>query len=159
VAIALKAASAAGVLTLTTSATPSFAANLDTGDQTPTFTVPLTTTASASPAAGWNETITSTQFSTGTHTLASGASTIQAEPTAVCVSTYANCIAPTNAVGYPVSVPAGAGPPAAVKFFNAAAATGAGQFTVTPTITVSVPQDSFAGAYSSTLTLAIVSGP
>jgi hypothetical protein len=159
VAIALKSASATGVLALTTSAPPSFTANLDTGDQTPTFTMPLTTTASVSPALGWNETITSTQFSTGTHTLVIGASTIRAAPTAVCVSAYANCVAPTNAVSYPVSVPAGAGPPAAVKFFNAAAATGAGQFTVTPTVTVSVPQNSFAGAYSSTLTVAIVSGP
>ncbi|MGH3610180.1 MAG: hypothetical protein ACRDRD_19145, partial [Pseudonocardiaceae bacterium] len=114
VAIALKSASAAGVLTLTTSATPSFMADLNSGDQTPTFTVPLTTTASVSPAPGWNETITSTQFSTGTHTLVTGASTIQAAPTAVCMSAYANCVAPTNAVGYPVSVPAGAGPPAAV---------------------------------------------
>jgi hypothetical protein len=159
VAIGLKDASSTGILTLTTSATPSFVANLNGGDQTPTFTVPLTTTASVSPAPGWNETITSTQFSTGTHTLVTGASTIRAAPTAVCVSAYANCAAATNAVGYPVSVPAGAGPPPAVKFFNAAAATGAGQFTVTPTVTVSVPQNSFAGAYSSTLTLAIVSGP
>jgi hypothetical protein len=159
VAIALKSASAAGVLALTTSSSPSFAADLDTGDQTPTFTVTLTTTASVSPAPGWNETITSTQFSTGTRTLATSASTIQTAPTAVCVSANANCLAPTNAVGYPVSVPAGVGPPAAVKFFNAAATTGAGQFTVTPTVTVSVPQNSFAGTYSSTLTLAIVSGP
>jgi hypothetical protein len=159
VPIALKSASAAGVLALTTSASPSFTANLNAGDQTPTFTIPLTTTASVSPAAGWNETITSTQFSTGTHTLVTGASTIQTAPTAVCVSAFANCVAPTNAVGYPVSVPAGAGPPAAVKFFNAAAATGAGQFTVTPTVSVSVPQNSFAGTYSSTLTLAMISGP
>jgi hypothetical protein len=46
-----------------------------------------------------------------------------------------------------------------VKFVNAASATGAGHFTVTPTITVSVPQNSFAGTYTSTLTIAIVSGP
>ena len=49
--------------------------------------------------------------------------------------------------------------PSSISSGNAAAATGAGQFTVTPTVTVSVPQNSFAGAYSSTLTLAIVSGP
>lgn len=159
VAIALKSASATGVLALTTSASPSFTANLNAGDQTPTFTLPVTTTASVSPAPGWNETITSTPFSTGTHNLVTGSSTIQTAPTAVCVSAYANCLAPTNTVGCPVSVPAGAGPPAAVKFFNAASGTGEGQFTVTPTVSVSVPQNSFAGTYSSTVTLAIVSGP
>jgi hypothetical protein len=46
-----------------------------------------------------------------------------------------------------------------VKFFNAAANTGMGQFTITPTIGVFVPQNTFAGTYTSTLTIAIVTGP
>jgi hypothetical protein len=46
-----------------------------------------------------------------------------------------------------------------VKFFNAAANTGMGKFTNTPTIGVFVPQSSFAGTYTSTLTISIVSGP
>jgi hypothetical protein len=58
-----------------------------------------------------------------------------------------------------VSVPAGSGPPTALKFFNAASGSGAGLFTVTPTVSVLVPQNSFAGSYSSTVTVAIVSGP
>jgi hypothetical protein len=157
--ITLKAASAAGVLSVSTSATPSFSANLDTGDQTPTYTVPLTTVASVSPAAGWNETITSTTFSTGTHSLSTTASTITGAPTVACVTAQANCTAATNAVSYPVTVPAGSSQPTAVKFVNAASGTGAGQFTVTPTISVSVPQNSFAGTYTSTVTIAIVSGP
>jgi hypothetical protein len=56
-------------------------------------------------------------------------------------------------------VPAGTTPPTAVKFFNAAASSGMGKFTVTPTIGVSVPQSSTAGTYTSTLTISIVSGP
>jgi hypothetical protein len=159
-AIALKAASAAGLLSVQSSATPSFSANLDTGDQNATYTVPLTTTASVTPAAGWNETITSTQFATsGGQRLSASASTITSAPTAACNSAYANCSAPTNAVTYPLTVLAGSGPPTATKFFDAASGTGAGVFTVTPTITVSVPQNTFAGTYTSTLTLAIVSGP
>lgn len=158
-AIALKAASATGVLSVSTSDAPSFSANLDLGDQTPTYTVALTTIASTSPAAGWNETITSTTFSTGTKSLSTGASTIASAPTVVCDTAYANCTAATNSISYPVSVPAGSSPPTAVKFVNAASSTGAGRFTVTPTITVSVPQNSFAGTYTSTLTIAIVSGP
>ena len=39
------------------------------------------------------------------------------------------------------------------------AATGEGVFTITPTVRVSVPQNSFAGSYASTLTLSVVSGP
>jgi hypothetical protein len=157
--ITLKTATAAGVLSLQTTAAPSFSANLNAGDQTQTYTLPLTTIASVSPSLGWNETITSTQFTSGSHTLPASASTITAAPTAACYSAYANCTAPTNSVTYPVNVPAGAGPPTPVKFFNAANNSGAGQFTVTPTIGVLVPQNSFAGSYASTLMLAIVSGP
>jgi hypothetical protein len=158
-AIALKPASAAGVLSVQTTATPSFSANLNNGDQTVTFTLPLTTTASVSPGLGWNETITSTEFTSASGTLPATASTIAAAPSATCNTAFANCTAPTNAISYPVAVPAGPTAPTAVKFFDAAAATGTGMFTITPTVTVSVPQNSFAGTYTSTLTIAIASGP
>jgi hypothetical protein len=46
-----------------------------------------------------------------------------------------------------------------VTFYNAAANTGMGDFTVTPTVEVSVPANAYAGTYTSTLTLAVVSGP
>jgi hypothetical protein len=157
--IALKSAAAAGTLSVQTSATPTFSGSLDSGDQVLTYALPLTTTSSVAPAPGWNETITSTQLSTGTHALSSGASTITAAPTAACQTAYANCTSPTDSVAYPVGVPAGAGPRAAVKFFNAAALTGAGKFTITPTVSIAVPQNSFAGTYTSTVTIAAVSGP
>jgi hypothetical protein len=47
----------------------------------------------------------------------------------------------------------------AAKFFSAAADSGMGNFTVTPAVDVSVPANSYAGTYSSTLTLAATSGP
>jgi hypothetical protein len=50
-------------------------------------------------------------------------------------------------------------PPTPAKFYNAASATGIGTFTITPTVGVFVPQNSFAGTYSSTLTIAVISGP
>jgi hypothetical protein len=34
-----------------------------------------------------------------------------------------------------------------------------GRFTVTPTVNVSIPGNSFAGTYTSTVTIAAVSGP
>ena len=66
------------------------------------------------------------------------------------------CTDPTNAISYPLAIPAAA---PAVKYFNGAASTGAGKFTNTPTIAVAVPANTRAGVYSSTLTLSAVSGP
>jgi hypothetical protein len=146
-------------LSLSTSAAPSFSDNLDLGDQTPTYTVPITVQDTRGTGAGWNLTITSTQFTTGggtPNTLATSASSLTGATSACAAGT---CTGPTNAIGYPVAVPAGSSPPTAVKFFNSAANSGMGKFTITPTIGVFVPQNSFAGTYTSTLTLAIVSGP
>jgi WxL domain surface cell wall-binding len=150
---------AAGALSVATAAAPTFSANLATGDQTPTYTLPLTATDTTGTGAGWNLTITSTQFTTGggtPHTLAANASTITGVTSACATGT---CTNPTNAVTYPVGVPAAATAPTAVKFFNAAANTGLGSFTVTPAVGVFVPASTFAGSYSSTLTVSIVSGP
>lgn len=143
-------------LSLTTSATPTFSANLDNGDSTPTYTAALTVQDTRGTGAGWNATITSTQFTTGTQTLATNASSMTGV-TSVCTS--GTCTNPTNAIAYPVAVPAATVPPTAVKFFNAAVNTGLGKFTNTPTVGVFVPQTSTAGTYTSTLTLAVVTGP
>jgi len=149
---------AAAALSVSTAAAPTFSTNLNSGDQTPTYTVPLTAIDTRTTGSvGWNLTITSTQFTTGTKTLATNASTIGS-----VTSSCANggiCTNPTNAIAYPVGVPAASTPPTAVKFFNAANTTGVGTFTVTPTVGVFVPQNSFAGSYTSTLTIAVVSGP
>jgi hypothetical protein len=75
-----------------------------------------------------------------------------------CVS-GGTCTSPTNAITYPVTVPAATTAPAAVKVFNSAAATGLGRFTITPTIAVSIPGNAYSGSYASTLTVAAVSGP
>jgi hypothetical protein len=144
---------------LTTSATPSFSVALNGTDRTPTYTAPLTVDNSAVGISltGWNLTITSTQYSTGTgKKLATTASAITAVGV-VCASTCT--VNPTNSVTYPLALPAGSGPPTPVKFFNAAAATGLGTFTITPTVAVSVPANAYAGAYTSTLTVDLVSGP
>lgn len=157
--VALKAASASGELTVSTSAAPTFAASLNSGDTTSTYSAALNTIASLSPPPGWNETITSTTFTAGTHTLPANASAINAVPTIACLTSAANCVAATNTVSYPVAIPAAATAPTAVKFLNASSGTGAGEFTVTPTVTVTVPQNAFAGSYASTVTIQIVSGP
>jgi len=138
-------------LSLTTSAAPSFSANLDSGDSTPTYNAALAVKDTRGTGAGWNATITSTQFTTGTH-----ASSLTGV-TNTCSS--GTCTNSTNSITYPVAVPAAGTPPTAVKFFSSASNSGMGSFTTTPTIGVFVPQNSYAGSYSSTLTLSIVSGP
>jgi hypothetical protein len=148
---------AAGTLSLSTSAAPTFSATLNGTDLTPTYTVPVTINDATGSGTGWNATITSTQFTTGTKTLATTASSITGVTSAAAAGTTTT--APTNAITYPLGVPAAATAPAAVKLFNAAANTGMGQFTLTPTVAVGIPANTFAGSYSSTLTLSSVSGP
>ncbi len=148
-----------GSLSEVTSAAPTFSVTLDGTDKTASYTLPMTATDARGTGAGWNLTITSTQFSTGAggNTLATNASSIQSVSSA-CVS-GSTCTNPTNSVTYPLTVPAGSTPPTAVRFFNAAANTGMGKFTITPTVQVSVPANTYAGTYTSTVTLAIASGP
>lgn len=150
-------ATALAAFTLTAPATASFAVTLNGSDQTRTYAPGLTVTDTTPQSAGWNLTITSTQYTaTGGKTLATTASTI----TATTFSCVSGCTAnPTSSVAYPVAVPAGAGPPAAVKFYNAAANTGRGTFTITPTVTVAVPANTLTGSYTSTVTTALISGP
>ncbi len=149
----------AGTLTLTTSATPSVSSTLDGTDQTPSYTLPMTINDATGSGAGWNVTITSTTFTTGGGTpklLSTSASTATGVSSACAGGT---CTNPTNSIGYPLGVPAGSTAPTAVKLFNAAANTGMGKFTVTPTVGVSIPANTYAGTYTSTVTVAVVSGP
>jgi hypothetical protein len=109
---------------------------------------------------GWNVTITSTQFTTGggsPKTLPTNAST--ATGVSASCAGGATCTPPTNSITYPLTVPAAATAPTAVNLFNAAASTGMGGFTLTPTIGVSILANSFAGTYTSTVTVAVVGGP
>jgi hypothetical protein len=150
----------AGSLSIATSATPTFSVTLNGSDQTPSYTGATTVTDATGSGAGWNLTVTSTQFTTGggtPRTLSTTASTVTGV-TSSCVG-GSTCTNPTNALTYPIAVPAAATPPAAAKYFNAAAATGAGQFTNTPTIAIAVPANTLTGTYTSTLTLSAVSGP
>jgi WxL domain surface cell wall-binding len=151
----------AGTLSESTSATPGFSVTLNGSDQTASYTVPITLIDSRGSGAGWNLTVTSTQFSTGggsPNTLPTSASAITGANSSC--NAGSSCTNPTNSVTYPpLGLPAGSTPPTAVKFFNAATNTGMGKFTITPTVQVTVPANAYAGTYSSTITLAVVSGP
>ena len=139
------------------------AVTLDGTNKTTAYSLGLTVanTPSGGNGAGWNLTITSTTFTSGSHSLSTSASTINSAPAVVCNS---GCpVSPNNTVSYPMTVPAGNSPPAAVKFFDATAGTGtntgSGSYIITPTITIAIPANTFAGTYTSTVNVTIASGP
>lgn len=139
------------------------AVTLNGTDQHATYTIGIAVNDDTGTGNGWNLTITSTQFSTGGscgagHTLSTGASTITSAVSAPNgTGTYTN---PNNSISNTsLGVPAGCPAPTAVKLFNAALNSGMGHFTITPTINITIPANAYAGTYSSTVTLAIVSGP
>ncbi len=130
-------------------------------DQTVNYTLPTTVVDATGTGNGWNLTITSTTFTTGggsPHTLPTNASKIESVASSCAAST--TCTDPSNSVSYPLALPAGASAPSAVKFFNADVDTGMGRFTITPTVSIAIPANTYASSsYSSTITVAIVSGP
>lgn len=147
----------AGSVSLAAATTAAFSDTLDGTDQTVTYQLPLTVIDARGTGGGWNMTVTSTQFNTGTHTLATGASSMTS--IAAACNAGSTCTNPTNAVALPIAVPAAVSAPAAVKFFNSASTTGMGSFTVTPTISVAIPGNAYAGSYASTVTVAVAAGP
>ncbi len=164
-AAALAAATVATASTLTTTATvtgasglslnlpsnPSVSDTLTGSDQTVTYAPVLGFVDARGTGAGWNLTIAATTFSDGAgHSLAAGSVT---GVSSACHS-GSTCTAATNAITYPLTLSG-----TAAKVFNAAANTGLGQVDVTPTVSVAIPGNSYAGTYTSTVTLAAVSGP
>lgn len=163
--LALTAAAAAVASNLTATATvsgtagvslalpgnPSVSDTLDGTDQTVSYAPVLGVIDARGSGVGWNMTISATTFSDGSgHTLAPGAVSGAAQ----ACHAGSSCTAPTNAVGYPLTVTG-----SAAKFFKAAANTGLGKADVTPTVDVVIPGNAFAGTYTSTVTLAVATGP
>ena len=165
-AVALVTATAALAGTLTATATvsgtagvslnlpsnPSVSATLDGTDQTVSYAPVLGVVDARGSGAGWNLQISATTFSDGAgHTLAPGTVSAAAQ---ACHS-GSSCTAATNSgITLPLTISG-----TAAKFFNAAANTGLGKLDVTPTVQVAIPGNTFAGTYTSTVTLAAATGP
>ncbi|MEO3810270.1 WxL domain-containing protein [Sphaerisporangium sp. B11E5] len=168
---------AAGTLTLAAPAALSWTATL-TGN---TQSVVATTAAqqqyevndATGGGAGWHVTVSATTFTSGTDTLPNSGTfstngslssvTANTAPTATCVTT---CTLPTNSVTYPVAVTTAATTPTPVTIYNAAAGTGVGDILIGGSANpnpvgwwVTVPGTAVPGTYTSTVTLAIISGP
>lgn len=136
------------------------ATTLNGQNKTVTASQPLDIADATGSGAGWNVTATSTLFTNGSHTLSSGAATIASAPSGPTCDTNVTCtVGSATTVSYPYSLPAAATAPTATKMFNAPAGTGMGDQTVTPTWTLAIPGNAYAGNYTSTWTLSLVSGP
>lgn len=157
--IAVRDAATAGLSVALGSSSETFSADLNAGDSTQTYAVDATVEDTrTSASAGWQLQVTSTTLTTGTRTLPTDSTSVTAMSTAVC-DNNGPCTLPTNGVSYPVTVPAAATAPTAIKFANAAVGTGLGRADWTATFSVDVPQNAYAGTYTSTLTISVVSGP
>lgn len=158
--IALRDSATAGLTLSVGAASASFTSDLDAGDSTNPWTVPVTIadTRMTAPSAGWQMQITSTAFTTGARSLAATASDLTGVSGVTCGG-RAPCDLPVNSVAVPVALPAGPTAPTAVKGYNAASGSGEGRIDLTAEFATTVPQNAFAGTYNATVTVSVVSGP
>jgi hypothetical protein len=169
----------AGTLTLTSPSSLTWAATLTGANQTVVDTTAadqqFTVDDATGSGAGWHVTVSATTFTNGTHTLPNtgtlvntgSATSVSATtaPTATC-ATGSTCTLPTNSTSYPVAITTAPTAPTAVNVYDTAAATGLGQIVIGGSTAanpvgwwVNVPASAFAGAYTSTVTVAVVSAP
>jgi hypothetical protein len=141
----------AGGLAVNMPANPTFTDTLDGTDQTASYAPVLGVVDPRGTGAGWNHQISATSFTSGSHTLAPGTVT---GATQAC-TTLSTCTAAVNSgITLPLTITS-----APAKFFNSALLSGLGKIDVTPTIAVAIPGNSYAGTYTSTVTLAVTAGP
>jgi hypothetical protein len=148
-----------GALTLTSPGTASLSATLTGADQVVNGSLGKSTVKDATGSgAGWNVQISGTQFTTGGATPRT-LPTTALDVTGVTASSVAGK-APTNSVSYGTGIPVPLGGSVTpVKIYNAAANSGMGTFDLTPNVTLNVAADTYAGNYTSNLTISVVAGP
>lgn len=144
-------AGSGSTVSLNVPGTASLSDTLDGTDQTVTYAPALGVVDARGTGTGWNLTVSATDFTSGTHTL--GAGSVSAVSQAC--HTGSTC---TQASSSGFTYPMGLGT-TATKFFAAAANSGLGKVDVTPTISVAIPGNAYAGTYTSTVTLAAATGP
>ncbi len=126
------------------------------GSLTSTATGALTVDDQSAAQAGWSLSATSTTFTSGGNTLPTTATTI----TGVSATPQGGaCVAPSNTMSYPITLPAAGVAPTAAKFFSTPDDTGTGPVDLTPAFSLAVPANARTGTYTSTWTVTIASGP
>jgi WxL domain surface cell wall-binding len=170
------AVSFAGTLTLASPSSLAWAAQENGVNQSSVDEVPgdqtLTVNDSTGTTSGWNVTVSATTFSSGSHPLpdtgrlefnGSTSSLIGTAPSATCVGP---CVVPVDTTTYPVAIDTAASSPDAFTIYDASAGTGTGVIALGGASAahpigwwIQVPASAYAGSYTSTLTLTLVSGP
>jgi hypothetical protein len=167
----------AGALTLTSPSSLTWTATLTGTDQNVVDTVAgdqqYTVDDATGSGAGWHVTTSATTFTNGSHTLpdtgtfvTDGSTTSitgTTAPTATCTGT---CTLPTNGTTYPVAITTAPTSPTPVTIYDTATATGLGQIVIGGSAHanpvgwwVNLPASASAGAYTSTITMSVVSAP
>lgn len=128
---------------------PSFTDTLDGTDQAVTYKPTLGVSDARGTGNGWHLTEQATALSDGTHTL-----TQQISAVAQACHTGSTCSLPTSNVTLPVSMGT-----TGTSFYSSATNYGLGKVDITPTVSVAIPGNAYAGTYTSTVTFAAVAGP
>jgi hypothetical protein len=102
--------------------------------------------------SGWHVTIAAADFSDGTHTIA--ASNFKAKLADATILTVAGNTAPASSLTAYTALST-----TPQTFLSAAANQGMGTYTFVPDFSLDVAAETFAGTYTSTVTVAIVAGP
>jgi hypothetical protein len=137
------------------------------------FTVDDETATGPTTAAGWHITVAAVTFTSGSHTLANsgtlaltGSLTSVTATTGPSVSCVVSCTPPGNTTTYPVAITTAASAPTPATVFDAPVKTGLGPVLIGGHSAanpvgwwVSIPASARAGSYTSTVTVAVVSGP
>jgi hypothetical protein len=168
-----------GTLALTSPSSLTWASTLTGANATVVDAQPgdqqLTVNDATGSGSGWHITTSATTFTTGTKTLANAGtfvftgstSSISATtaPTSACVVAGA-CTTPTDTTTYPVAITTATSSPTPSTTYDTAAGSGIGQIQIGGSATanpvgwwLNIPGNTFAGTYTSTITMQIISGP
>jgi hypothetical protein len=166
-----------GPLTVTAPGSLTWAVTLNGANQSVADTVAgdkqLAVSDETLTGAGWDVTISATTFTNGAHTLPNtgtfvltGAVSSITASTAPSLACTLSCIPPGDTVTYPVAITTAASSPSPVSVYEASAGSGLGGILLGGSTAadpfgwwVKVPGNSWRGSYTSTVTVAIASGP
>jgi hypothetical protein len=126
--------------------------------------------------SGWHVSTSATTFTNGSHTFPDSGTfvttgsvssiTATTSPSATCSGAVGSCTLPTNTTTYPVAITTAAAAPTPVLSYDTAVNTGLGQIVIGGSTAtnpvgwwVNVPASASAGSYTSTITMAVISGP
>jgi hypothetical protein len=166
-----------GSVALTSPSSLSWAATLSGSNQSAVDSVSadqqFTVADVTASGAGWHINVSATTLTSDIHTLPNTGTLLftgsltsplgTTGPTATCVG---SCTLPTNTTTYPVAIVTAAASPPTATVYDTAAGGGLGTITIGGHSSanpvgwwVNIPGSTFAGSYTSTVTVTIVSGP